>query len=83
MKEWKEYKKEKPPVGVEVLAYNHAWIDEDFCPKGIRIGVRMADEDFNSASWCDYYEEYVNNSRQDFIATATIPEKWISIDELI
>lgn len=35
---WKKYKEEKPPEGEEVLAYHPSWIDEDFNPRGIRIG---------------------------------------------
>lgn len=36
--DWKKYKEEKPPEGEEVLAYHPSWIDEDFNPRGIRIG---------------------------------------------
>ncbi len=35
---WKKFKEEKPPEGEEVLAYHPSWIDEDFNPRGIRIG---------------------------------------------
>lgn len=36
--DWKKYKEEKPSEGEEVLAYHPSWIDEDFNPRGIRIG---------------------------------------------
>lgn len=38
---WKKFKEEKPPEGEEVLAYHPSWIDEDFNPRGIRIGFGM------------------------------------------
>ena len=38
MGKWINYKEQKPPYGVEVLAYHHEWVNEDFNPKGIRVG---------------------------------------------
>lgn len=35
---------------VEVLAFNKAWIDEDKCPNGIRIGF-LGEDGFISATW--------------------------------
>ena len=32
------YQEQKPPFGVEVIAYHHKWVDEDFNPNGTRIG---------------------------------------------
>ena len=55
---WKEYKyvvpeKEdedyidtRPEVGVEVFAYNPAWVEPNVCPKGIRIGFRNKQNGF-------------------------------------
>lgn len=41
MGKWIKYEKQSlPPTGVEVLAYNSKWINEDFNPKGIRVGFR-------------------------------------------
>ena len=32
------YQEQKPPFGVEVVAYHHKWVDEDFNPNGTRVG---------------------------------------------
>ena len=36
--QWINYKEEEPPFGVEVIAYHHKWVDEDFNHNGTRIG---------------------------------------------
>ena len=69
---WINYNEKKPPVGVEVLAYHHLWIDSDFNPRGIRIGF-LADNiasdsdnnpyDFISAHWWDYHGDYIAISK--------------------
>lgn len=69
---WFNYKEVKPEVGVEVLAQSDKWIDEDYNPKGIRIGLQNeSNEDgyFVCAQW---------NNIQDFYKTQymDIPEKW-------
>lgn len=43
---WKEYKHVVPEVGVEVFAYNPAWVEPNVCPKGIRIGFRNKQNGF-------------------------------------
>ena len=35
------YQEQKPPIGVEVIAYHHKWVDEDFNPNGTRIGFYL------------------------------------------
>lgn len=55
---WKLYKEELPPNGEEVLAFHSDWIDEDFNPKGTRIGFRTED-DFISDYWWDYQDTYM------------------------
>lgn len=60
---WNKYDKENlPPEGVEVLAYNSKWVNEDFNPKGIRIGFVIGDE-FISAHWWDYQDCYITISK--------------------
>ena len=44
------YQEQKPPFGVEVIAYHHKWVDEDFNPNGTRVGF-LGDEEFISAFW--------------------------------
>ena len=36
--QWINYKEQKPPFGVEIIAYHHKWVDEDFNPNGTRVG---------------------------------------------
>jgi len=67
---WINYKEQKPPYGEEVLAYHHLWIDEDFNPKGTRIGFRSEpvidkEDDFTSAYWWDYQDCYMTISRAE------------------
>lgn len=58
---WKNYIEVRPPIGVEVLAYSPAWIDDDFNPKGARVGfLNDGDGTFYSAFWWDYQDTYVN-----------------------
>ena len=35
---WINFKEKEPPIGVEVIAYHHKWVDEDFNPNGTRRG---------------------------------------------
>lgn len=49
---WKKFKEEKPSEGEEVLAYHPSWIDEDFNPRGIRIGFWNGGGDENG-EWRD------------------------------
>ena len=65
MGKWHKYSEEKPPYGEEVIAYNPKWVDEDFNPKGIRIGFiedNLSDDgskfDFVSAYWWNDQDTY-------------------------
>ena len=67
---WINFKEQKPPYGVPVLAYHHLWVDEDFNPQGIREGFLednlASDEvpyDFVSAHWWDYQDTYMTISK--------------------
>lgn len=48
-KGWHKYSEELPPIGIEVIAYNHKWVNQDFNPNGTRVGFRTSDDDFTSA----------------------------------
>ena len=86
---WKRYLKQKPPEGVEVLAYHQDWEDKDFNPLGIRIGFLNADG-FTSAMWWDYQDTYMTISPDiigDDAFSARVqwsvePQKWIELDSL-
>lgn len=45
-KENEDYVDTRPEVGVEVFAYNPAWVEPNVCPKGIRIGFRNKQNGF-------------------------------------
>lgn len=45
-KEDEDYVDTRPEVGVEVFAYNPAWVEPNVCPKGIRIGFRNKQNGF-------------------------------------
>lgn len=68
---WINYKEKKPPYGVEVLAYHHLWVNEDFNPKGIRVGFLQDNcakgnpYDFVSAYWWDSQDAYITISKSE------------------
>lgn len=84
---WINYEEEKPPFGVEVIAYHHKWVDEDFNPNGTRVGFLGCDG-FISAFWWDYQDCYETiskshcESNKDFYRSHidnTEPEFWLPI----
>ena len=87
---WINYKEEKPPFGVEVIAYHHKWVDDSFNPNGTRIGFLLYDG-FVSAFWLDAQDCYETISKQhcdsnkDFYANHIDniePEFWFPIPKL-
>ena len=56
---WIKWNDKKPEEGIEVIAYNKNWIDEDFNPNGTRIGFINGDGEFTSAYWWDYQDCYI------------------------
>lgn len=62
---WKKYSDEKPEEGVEVIAYNKAWVNEDFNPNGTRVGFIDGNGEFTSAYWWDYQDCYETISKSD------------------
>lgn len=88
---WHTWATYKPDHSIAVLAYNKAWIDEDFNPHGIRIGFRNGDNDFTSAHWWADQDCYMtishgecdgNLSFSDGIKENIEPELWASLDIL-
>jgi len=53
-----------PEISEEVICFNPAWIDEDFNPKGIRIGFRT-DDDFITAYYWNYQDSYMTISHSE------------------
>ena len=81
---WIDYKKKEPPFGVEVIAYHHKWVDEDFNPNGTRIGF-LSDDGFVSAVWLNEHDCYETISKLhceddedffEFYIDNTEPEFW-------
>lgn len=58
---------ELPIEGKPVLLFSRDWIDEDFCPDGVREGVYF-DEIFVSAKW--------NNIHDCYDTKTDIPTHW-------
>lgn len=61
---YKKITDELPPEGEEVIFFNKKWIDEDFNPKGTRIGVYY-DIFYKSAKWCGSQDCYNTMSNLD------------------
>lgn len=61
----KDYQIHKPESGIEVIGFNPAWINEDYNPKGYRIGFLNDEGDFISAHWWDYQDTYMTISHSD------------------
>ena len=89
--QWINYKEQKPPFGVEIIAYHHKWVDEDFNPNGTRVGF-LSDEGFISAFWWDYQDCYETisklhcESNKDFYKSHidnTEPEFWFPIPKFV
>ena len=83
------YQEQKPPFGVEVIAYHHKWVDEDFNPNGTRVGF-LSDEGFISAFWWDEQDCYETISKSHCESNKafyrshidnTEPEFWFPIPE--
>lgn len=85
---WRKVSEELPPEGEEVLFFHEDWIDEDFNPKGIRIGFYESD-DYTTAKWWSIQDCYMtishsecdnNPSFSDKTRNSIEPQKWKPID---
>lgn len=89
--EWIDIQKQKPEAGEEVLCFNEKWINEDFNPKGIRIGFMCNVGRFTTAHWWDYQDTYMTISREevddnpqafsDSVKDHTEPTHWMPLPE--
>jgi len=79
---------ELPNFGTDVLLFNEEWKDEDYNPRGIRIGFREEDG-FISAHWWNYQDCYMtisksecedNDTFSDKIKNSTEPTHWRPIE---
>ena len=72
---WIKYSEQKPTHGVEVIAYNESWINEDLNPRGIRVGFRTDAEEFVSAAFLKY-------ESLEYESVFGDPTYWCEIPEL-
>ena len=86
---WIKVSEKLPTPGTEVLLYNEKWINEDFNPKGIRIGFRDDVSGWISAYWCNYHDDYhTRTSDEDDLqfvdskAENQVPTHWMEIKSL-
>lgn len=61
---WISIEDELPKEGEEVLLFNEKWKDEDYNPRGLRIGFLGADG-FISAHWWNYQDCYMTISKNE------------------
>ena len=79
---WKKYNKDSlPPEGVEVIAFNHKWIDADFNPRGFRVGFLDGNGEFTSAFWWDNQDDYISISKSKCNENPSFFEKHIDNTE--
>lgn len=83
---WISIDKQLPESGIEVLLFNAKWKNEDFNPKGVRIGFKDDVGGWISTYWCNYHDEYHTRTTDeddkqfaDFKAENQIPTHWMEI----
>jgi hypothetical protein len=86
--QWINIKDELPESGIEVLLFNEKWINEDWNPKGMRIGFLDDVAGWVSSYWCNYHDEYHTRTTdeddhqfEDFKAENQIPTHWMPLPE--
>lgn len=71
---WRKVGEELPPLGEEVLFFHEDWIDEDFNPKGVRIGFRL-DDDYVTAHYWSHQDCYMTISHSECDNNAAFSDK--------
>ncbi|GEJ46038.1 hypothetical protein [Chryseobacterium sp. ON_d1] len=61
---WTRVEDALPEEGFEVICFNERWIDEDFNPKGVRIGFLNGNE-WTTAHYWNYQDTYVTISHSN------------------
>ena len=74
--------------GFEYLLYNEKWINEDYNPKGIRIGFLDDVSGWVTAKWCNYHDCYHTRTSieddvmfEDFKCENQIPTHFMEIPD--
>lgn len=75
--------KDYPEKGTEVLLFKKSWINQDYNPRGVRIGYLDDVSGWVSAYWCNYHNAYHtrtsnedNDQFEDFKSINQIPTHW-------
>ena len=83
---WIPLTEKEPEEGFEVLLYNKNWINDDWNPKGVRIGYKDGVCGWISAYWCNYHDDYHTRTSdeddkqfEDYKAENQVPTHWIEI----
>ena len=81
---WIPLTEKEPEEGFEVLLYNKNWINEDWNPKGVRVGYLDGVGGWISAYWCNYHDDYHTRTSdeddkqfEDYKAENQIPTHWM------
>lgn len=84
---WIDIQNELPPTGEEVVLFSPRWINEDFNPKGVRIGFRDDVSGWVTAHWCNVHDEYHTRTSdrndynyKDYSKLNQIPTHWMRIE---
>lgn len=70
---WNNTNENTYTTGVEVIGYHPGWVDEDFNPKGTRIGFFTDEGEFCCARWNDSQDTYITDYLTD------LPTKFVII----
>jgi len=83
---WIPLTEKEPEEGFEVLLYNKNWINEDWNPKGVRVGYLGGVGGWISAYWCNYHDDYHTRTSdeddkqfEDYKAENQVPTHWMEI----
>lgn len=72
MSNWICIESELPPVGRQVIGFNHKWIDNDLNPEGTQVGFLNDHNEFVSAHRWNTKDGYITT-----ISDNTKPEYWM------
>ena len=72
MDNWINIEKERPPMGMEVIAFNHRWIDNNLNLTGTGVGCFNDNNEFVFAYRWNTKDEYISVINSNFE-----PEYWM------
>jgi len=63
---WRQVVSGNIPEGVELIGFDHKWVNADFNPEGLRVCF-FNDGEWISAYWNDYQDTYQNSNDVPFL----------------